>query len=315
MPTDPSHFALVAMQLVRGKVTPFLGAGVNLSERVDGDSWEKGRNLPSGRELATYLATSYQYPDTDVDLLRISQYVDARLGEGVLYEELHGLFSAEYTPTVLHRFLAELVPILRAAGVRQQVLVTTNYDQLLEHALTAAGEEFDLLWYEAKRRDPNCGHFFHRGPAGETELIDRPNEWAGLDLLKRPAIIKMHGAIGADPGQDSFVITEDNYIDYLSLTDVSNQIPMILQDPMRNSHFVFMGYSLRDWNLRVILNRIWGQQKLALKSWSVQLAATEVDESLWANRGSVEIIDENLSTYVTQLKSAIDKCTSAMPAT
>jgi hypothetical protein len=314
MPTDSSHFALVAMQLVRGKVTPFLGAGVNLADRPEGAAWERGHNLPSGSELARYLAESYQYPDKDADLLRISQYVDARLGEGVLYEELRGLFAARYAPTVLHRFLAEMVPVLHAAGVRQQVLVTTNYDDLLEQALTEAGEEFDLLWYEAKRHDPNCGRFHHRAPGGAVELIDRPNEWAGIDLMARPAVLKLHGAIGASASDDSFVITEDNYIDYLSLTDVSTHIPMVLQDPLRNSHFLFMGYSLRDWNLRVILNRIWGQQKLALKSWSVQRNASELDEALWASRGTVEIIDEDVSAYVAALEEAVDACVSALPA-
>ena len=69
--TDPSHFALVAMQLVRGKVTPFLGAGVNLCDREKDEAWEIGRNLPSGRELALHLAKSYQYPDQDTDLLMV----------------------------------------------------------------------------------------------------------------------------------------------------------------------------------------------------------------------------------------------------
>lgn len=312
--TDPSHFALVAMQLVRGKVTPFLGAGVNLCDRRKDETWEMGRNLPSGKELALYLAKSYQYPDQDGDLLRISQYVDAALGEGVLYDELRTLFASKIAPTSLHTFLAGISPVLRTAGVRQQVLVTTNYDDLLEDAFAAAGVEFDLLWYEAKRRDPNCGRFFHRSPAGELTLIDRPNEWSGIDLMQRPAVLKLHGAIGASAGQDSFVITEDNYIDYMTLSDVSTQIPMVLQDPLRNSHFVFMGYSLRDWNLRVVLNRLWGQQKLALKSWSVQLGATELDQSLWASRGTVEIIPDNLSTYIAELGKAVDACVAALPA-
>jgi SIR2-like domain len=306
--TDPSHFALVAMQLVRGKVTPFLGAGVNLCDRRADEAWEIGRNLPSGRELALHLARSYQYPDQDTDLLRISQYVDAALGEGVLYEELRTLFAPKIAPTSLHAFLADVSPVLRAANARQQVLVTTNYDDLLEDAFAAAGVEFDLLWYEA------CGRFFHRGPAGAVTLIDRPNEWSGIDLMRRPAILKLHGAIGASAGEDSFVITEDNYIDYMTLSDVSTQIPMVVQDPLRNSHFVFMGYSLRDWNLRVVLNRLWGQQKLALKSWSVQLGATELDQSLWSSRGTVEIIPDNLSTYIAELRKAVDACVAALPA-
>ena len=314
MATDPSHFALVARQLLRGKVTPFLGAGVNLSGRAQGGAWERGRNLPSGGELAAYLAESYAYPESDRDLLRVSQYVDVELGEGVLYEELRGLFAARYEPTVLHAILAAAVPMLRAAGAPQQVLVTTNYDDLMEQALDAAGEAFDLLWYEAKRLDPNCGRFIHRAPDGTTTAIERPNEWAGIDLTARPAVLKLHGAVAAQPEGDSFVITEDNYIDYLALTDVATQIPKVMQDPLRNSHFLFLGYSLRDWNLRVILSRIWGQQKLTLNSWSVQLGATPLDEKLWASRGQVDIVAEDVADYATALKAALDACAGALPA-
>jgi hypothetical protein len=312
--TDPRHFTQLAKRLLAGKVTPFLGAGVNLAGRPDGD-WEAGGYLPSGGELAAYLAERSDCPADDAaDLLRVSQYIEVRLGEADLYEALHDLFAAERAPMTVHTFLAGLVPVLRGAGARQQVIVTTNYDRLLEAALAAAGEEFDLIWYEAKKLDPNRGRFFHRAPSGEEGLIDRPNEWAGIDLATRPVVLKLHGAIGGSPETGSFVITEDNYIDYLALGDVSNQIPMVLLDPMLNSHFVFMGYSLRDWNLRVVLNRIWGQRKLERQSWSVQLGATELEKALWSER-RVDIIPEDLLDYLEALRAAVEACAVAKRAT
>ena len=39
---------------------------------------------------------------------------------------------------------------------------------------------------------------------------------------------------------------------------------------LRRSHFLFLGYGMRDWNLRVILHRIWGEQRLKYKSWAIQ---------------------------------------------
>ncbi len=76
----------------------------------------------------------------------------------------------------------------------------------------------------------------------------------------------------ASPERDSFVITEDHYIDYLTRTDISNLLPVTLAAKLRKSHFLFLGYSLRDWNLRVILHRIWGEQKLTYKSWAIQVS-------------------------------------------
>ena len=95
---DGSHFEMVANRLLAGAVVPFLGAGVNLCGRPDSVAWERGRYLPSGSELATYLATdiglTYPYPDAS-DLLRVSQYVDVSLGSGPLYEALHDVFDAD----------------------------------------------------------------------------------------------------------------------------------------------------------------------------------------------------------------------------
>jgi hypothetical protein len=43
---------------------------------------------------------------------------------------------------------------------------------------------------------------------------------------------------------------------------------------LRKSHFLFLGYSLRDWNLRVIFHRILGAQRLKYKSWAIQQAVS-----------------------------------------
>jgi hypothetical protein len=50
---------------MRGRVVPFLGAGVNLSNREDRSptSWKlPADSLPSGPELARYLAEQFHYP-------------------------------------------------------------------------------------------------------------------------------------------------------------------------------------------------------------------------------------------------------------
>jgi hypothetical protein len=115
---------------------PFLGTGANLCDRPDQAPWERGRFAPSGRELASALAERSRFPDPDDrDLLRVSQYVDAILGERQLYRYLHAVFDADYPPTSLHRLIACLPALLRARGRPQLVALTTNYDDLLERAL------------------------------------------------------------------------------------------------------------------------------------------------------------------------------------
>ena len=312
MPTpDARHFARVATLLVDGDVVPFLGAGANLCDRPDDVPWELGRFAPSGAELAHTLAENSRFPDPhDQDLLRISQYVDAILGERRLYGYLHSVFDADYPPSSLHRFLARLPALMRANARPQLLILTTNYDDLAERALAAAGEEFDVVWYEAKR-GPMHGRFLHRPPEGGVVPIERPNKYTGLDLGTRSVILKLHGAIDRDDAKrDSYVVTENSYIDYLAEGDVGEQIPFVLRERMADSHFLFLGYSMRDWNLRVILNKIWGAQQLDLKSWAVQrepadAATRDVEEALWRDRGDVELLYVPLKEYVARLEAEL----------
>ena len=173
-------------------------------------------------------------------------------------------------------------------------MLTTNYDDALERALADRGEACDLLWYEAKR-GAACGHFLHRGDDGVV-AIERPNEYFDLSLDDRTVTLKLHGAVDRkDPTLDSFVITEDNYIDYLTRGDIAGQLPVTVRERLGDSHFLFLGYSLRDWNLRVILQRIWGQQALDLKSWAIQRAQpdaklSEIERRLWSDRGDVDLL-------------------------
>jgi len=289
-------------------VVAFLGAGANLCDRPDKASWAPGRFPPSGGELAAALAERSRYPSPkDLDLLRVSQYVDAVLGEGQLYRYLHSVFDADYPPSSLHQLLARLPALLRARDRPQLLILTTNYDDLVERALGEAGEPYDVVWYEAKR-GPLQGRFRHRTNEGDVVAIERPNKYTGLALDTRPVVLKLHGAIDrGDSSHDSYVVTEDGYIDYLAAGDVGAQIPVALRDRMADSHFLFLGYSMRDWNLRVILKRIWGAQQLDLKSWAVQRepddpAAREIEEALWRDRGNVDLLYVTLKEYVEGLE-------------
>jgi hypothetical protein len=310
---DDRHYLLVAELLADGEVIPFLGAGANLCDRPADTAWETGLFPPSGRELAEVLAKRSRYPEPgDADLSRISQYVDAILGERQLYRYLHAVFDADYPSGSLHRLLARVPGVLRSRGRPQLVVLTTNYDDLVERALAEAGEEFDVVWYEAKP-GPLHGLFMHRTPSGEVVPIERPNKYTGLVPAERPVILKLHGAIDrGDSKRDSYVVTENSYIDYLSGRDVGEQIPFTLRERMADSHFLFLGYSMRDWNLRVILNRIWGAQQLDLKSWTVQrepdsTAAKEIEEALWRDRGDVQLLYVELKEYVERLQAELSE--------
>jgi hypothetical protein len=303
------HYTTVLAALNEGRVVPFLGGEVNLCGRPAGHKWQYGKSyyLPSSSELAEYLAENFSLPldDGTPNLMRVSQYVVATSGPRPLYAELRKLFEIDYPPTAVHSFFARLPALWRAKhpSTPHQLIVTTNYDDLLERAFQAVGEPFDVVSYIAEGE--HRGRFLHRTAAGETLLIERPNEYRGLSLEQRPVILKIHGAMDrSTPERDSYVITEDHYIDFLTRTDISNLVPVTLAAKLRKSHFLFLGYSLRDWNLRIILHRIWGEQKLMAKSWAVQANPHELEQRLWVQR-DVEIINVALENYIAELNARL----------
>lgn len=310
-PVDDSlqrHFRNITNLLIDGRVVPFLGAGANLCGRPRSQAWrpETQAFLPNGSELSHYLATVFSCPD-EIDLTRVSQYVWVTNGSGDLYDKLHALFDRDYPPTALHRFLAELPGTLRAKGYppRYQLIVTTNYDDLLERAFQAANEPYDLVSYLSEGE--NRGKFLHTKPDGESTVITIPNQYRDLSLDRRSVILKIHGAVvrhAPDGEGDSYVITEDHYIDYLTRTELGNLIPVTVAAKLRKSHFLFLGYGLRDWNLRVILHRIAGEQKLTFKSWAIQREPTNLDQKFWGRR-DVDILDLDIERYVYGLRGRV----------
>jgi hypothetical protein len=149
MATAPTNvfYRQLAREIRRGRVTPFLGAGVNLCGRPPHATFKLGQWLPSGKELARHLAHEFAYPfKPDTDLVRVSQWVTVTLDNGALYAELHDIFDRDYLPTAMHRILAKIPTFVeREKRPEYPLFITTNYDDALEEALTEAGVEFDLL--------------------------------------------------------------------------------------------------------------------------------------------------------------------------
>jgi SIR2-like domain len=443
------HYGHVISAFEQGEVIPFLGAGVNLFEREEAEDYTPGSYLPSGRELASYLANNFQYNLADRnDLLRVSQYGDTVRGWASLYNRLGEVFDSDYPINELHRFFARLPATLKKRGSLHpyQLIITTNYDDVLEEALREAREPFDIVSYVARKTQENefkhfgkfrhtpygalpregtqcvrpgefkdasgfavrlrdgadpasryllkqfsdeaqrfiesydgsplppdgsaqimlagelnallCRRLFEREPFEEVGLpeaynkaargdtkpnevacvnrllleeayphevarspkshitIEDPNTYNGLPFdygrPRRTIIFKIHGEVDrvADRRnlppevrkviEDSFVITEDDYINYLARTDISKLVPAQLKAKLNNSGLLFLGYGLRDWNLRVIMQRLWGEQGYGYASWAIQLSAQDMDKRLWLKR-NVSIIEMRLEEYVKEL--------------
>ena len=288
--TDDGHDADtdIVKAMFAGTVVPVLG--------MDGAT-----------DLAAELASAFAYPaERPLDLARVSQYVATMNGSGPLYDELHRRFEAATEPQAVHRFLAALPPLLRARGAPHQLIVSGRYDLALERAFDDAGEEVDVVTYVAA--GPYRGKFWHRPPGEEPRPIDVPNTYATeLSLERRTVLLKLHGAVDPFPEREweSFVITEDDYIDYLGRSDVAAAVPVALAAKLKRSHFLFLGYEMVDWNLRLVMHRVWGDRPVAYRSWAVDPEPTALERAFW-RRFEVDVVDVDPEAYVALLSRRLE---------
>ena len=308
------YYPVIAGAMIEESVTPFLGAGVNLCGRPAGVAFRRGGEyLPDAAELAQYLDKKFGYSvggvgerDLSTDLLRVAQYAHLVAGDR-LSNTLHELFDVAYPPNSVHTLLASLPRRLRESGLPQndQLIVTANYDDTLERAFDAEGEPHDVVSYYK-------GKFLHWGP-GSAEgfdapvVIDEPERYTRIAEDVGTTILKIHGLVDRkDPARrwESFVITEDDYIDYLTRTDIRRLLPVNIVNRLKRSNFLFLGYSLRDWNIRAILHAIWRDQT-DKRHWAVLLSTDEVEQSLWQRR-NVQMLTVALDEFVDRLDASLE---------
>jgi SIR2-like domain len=308
------HFHSACRGFERGQLTLVLGAGASLFGRAAaGKEWA---GAPDSQELAARLAAAFgiKPKDRSRGLVEVAQSVYVINGWEDLYEELHETFLPGFAPTRLHTFLAGMATSFRDSERHLRgcpLILTTNFDDLIEQAY-AEREPFDLLTYIAD--GPSKGRFLHHSPAGFSKVITEPEKCTGVDPAKRTVIVKLHGCVNrdsADCDDDSYVIAEDHYIQYLTHR-VDEMLPPGVISRLKRSHLLFLGYSLRDWNVRAIIEAM--RIDRTRKAWWAVMAnpGDDLEEESWRHR-RVEIIKLELETYLEGLEGYLAQYLQAVP--
>jgi hypothetical protein len=309
----------VASYIVERSVVTVLGSGVNAVDRET--PWQHGTaSLPDTAELARHLAQRFQIASETDDLARVSEHISLTEGRVDLCRTLRELLiKSDHAPSSVHRSVARVPGRLRELGREcYQLVITTNYDTALERAFDAVHEPYDLVVFVTTGE--HHGRFVHvpwwdpqsRG----SRPITVPNEYVDLPMdedgaLERTIIVKLHGgAADLGPGwpqlRDNFVITEDDYIGYLTQSPVESLIPLQILNKIRDSHFLFLGYRMRDWSLRVFLQRVWGDHPLEARSWAVDRGLEGVERELWDHFG-VNVIETPVAEFINELERELGR--------
>jgi hypothetical protein len=240
--------------IAEGQCTPILGFGMVESylgsTREIARRWADDRNFPMAPydredlpQVAQYLSVNFDdaFPRTELrrylrrELLRrygneIPETAAAATDLDTLVAAI-GAWRRAREPNEPHQVLASL-PFPR--------LITTNPDNLLAEALTAAG------------KTPHVQLCCWRD---EIEQIDAAADDAGYRPdVAHPLIYHLFGNLRQ---RASLVITEDDYFDYLiGVTSNSDLMPKVIGRALTDTALLFLGFQLDDWNFRVLFRSL-----------------------------------------------------------
>jgi len=225
----------IADAIRTGRCILFLGAAVHAGPPEDSSFVYPAAYRPAlgsglSRTLAATCELTKRFPAEDPDnLQRVALFFEIDRSRRQLVEEIRKEVHVGKKPSPVLRALAEL---------DFPRVVTTNYDQLFENALRSAGKDPRVSIYT-----PNL-----------EATRDFPNP-----TFQSPVVFKIHGDIDRE---ESIVVTDEDYIRFLlrmSNKEPYDPIPLKLKADLTEWTTLFVGYSLLDYNLRLLFQALrWG---------------------------------------------------------
>lgn len=274
---------LVAEKVKEGDCILFLGAGVHWPPPVDSNDWvypEEQRPCMA-QDLAEKLSNVCHYKkkfpnELCLDLQRVSLFFEESLGRNELVDSLTKHLKDGKKPSPALMMLARL-PF--------KIFVTTNYDLLLDDALTECKKKPKRIVYN---------------PASNI----RTNDVIQDPTTQQPLLFKMHGDLAQ---RDSIVITDEDYITFvqrMSDKDMLHPVPQTVRYRMQRWPILFVGYSLRDYNLRLIFRTLrWRVDQANFpRAYSIDKSPDPLILQLWQNeRRFITFVTQDLWTFVPWL--------------
>jgi hypothetical protein len=299
-PTD-DQADLVALRgmtdaLLEDRIAFFLGAHAHLG------------NLPLGDEFYERLAEKFECPALIGDRTAVAAFVTSRHGPEALWKEVKAMIShIPAGPSAVHRVLAALPAFLRATTGRTLPLwvLMTNWDTLMEEALTAAGERFHLLYYIGGTARQDHGLYAERSPDGSVRIIERPENLRSLDPASN-VIVKLNGGLVHGGSFPESVLIETAHFERHAAR-IPECMPHYLRTALLRRSLLFLGHGLAESDVHALI-KYSAPPDRAVKSWAVQLPPPDpVWRHSWQERSdnwrrwSLQVVPSDLRVFLATL--------------
>lgn len=263
---------LLMRRIRAGKCTPFLGAGAAYGV------------LPLGGQIAREWATEFNYPLEDAtNLARVATYL------AVQYDPMYPkemLIKKWFQNPKLPDYKNPQEPHATLASLPLPMYMTTNYDSFMTEALKAAGKK-------PRRELCRWNHFIKDYPS----IFDK--EPGFEPTAEEPVVFHLHGH---DQCTESLVLTEDDYLDFLvNISKDDELLPHQVRRCLTGTSLLFVGYSLADWNFRVLFRGLVTSVEQTLRRISVTVQLPPLP-----NQDVPEQHKSEIQTYLAKYFDQID---------
>jgi hypothetical protein len=240
-------------------------------------------------------------------LTSIASYFERLEGRRDLWELLKQVIASKKIPTRTHKLLAEGTKFhLNNQAAGDYLIITTNYDCLMENALDELGVPFVVL--TTKKGDPKV--LIRCSETVKDREVLKNRYWnklypSGFVLSKSQSlaiVYKIHGCLHPELSfeDEGLVISDNDYVDYVSQMSKIGIIPATVSELMRDKRLWFLGYSLSDWNVRSIYETVKQKSdpdRKNIQDYSVMYSVGDF-EKLFFEKNNITIFQASLNEFV-----------------
>lgn len=278
-----AHFDRVVRFIEDGRLIFFLGSAIHAPTKL------------MAAEFYQELARIFECEALAEERFAVAQYIADRYGRENLYAEIRKLFAR--TPLMsreTHELFAAWKTFKTDAGNRlpYPVVITTNYDDVLERRLADARLPYHLLSYQAD--GPHRGLFYHRAPDNGLRIIEQPRNIR--QFSDAFIIVKLNGGFDRQRRiPESYSTTRLDYWDLAAR--IPEMLPAAIRQKLSANPLLFIGHGLAAPDIESTV-RFAHKDHPGPRSWAVVLKTDGVE--YWRQCG-VEILNEFVHVYVTEL--------------
>lgn len=243
-------------------------------------------------------------------LTSISSYYEKLLGRDKLWELLRDVIAPKAQPTRTHDLLADAAKHhLSQKRAKDYLIITTNYDCLMEKALDDPSRQVPYIVLTTKKGKPpkvliRCSENVEDREDLVRDYWDKqtPSNFTLVKAQSTVVIYKIHGCLSPEFRYDDegLVISDNDYVEYISWMSKSDGIiPSYVGELMRDKPFWFLGYSLNDWNVRSIYEMVKSKSNpdKNVRDISVMYSVRDY-EKLFFEKNNILIYKSDLNKFV-----------------